>query len=58
MEESPVEALRNKPASSLASIVMMQKERTVEGIFSAGNTVPLLPPVRFTCECMKVVDPP
>ncbi|MGB1661865.1 MAG: phosphate acyltransferase PlsX [Planctomycetota bacterium] len=38
MEESPVEALRNKPASSLASIVMMQKERTVEGIFSAGNT--------------------
>ena len=38
MDESPVEALRNKPESSLAAIVKMQKERSVEGIFSAGNT--------------------
>ncbi|OUU26254.1 MAG: hypothetical protein CBC13_00635 [Planctomycetia bacterium TMED53] len=38
MEESPVEALRNKPNSSLSRIVQMQKDRTVEGIFSAGNT--------------------
>jgi len=38
MEDSPVEALRNKPDSSLLKVVMMQKERSVEGIFSAGNT--------------------
>lgn len=38
MDESPVEALRGKPESSLNAIVNMQKERSVQGIFSAGNT--------------------
>ncbi len=38
MDDSPVEALRNKPNSSLATVVRLQKEGKVDGIFSAGNT--------------------
>ncbi|MDE0960257.1 MAG: phosphate acyltransferase PlsX [Planctomycetota bacterium] len=38
MGESPVEALRNKPNSSLSMMVKLQKEERVDGIFSAGNT--------------------
>jgi glycerol-3-phosphate acyltransferase PlsX len=38
MSESPVEALRNKPNSSLSLLVKLQKDNLVDGIFSAGNT--------------------
>jgi glycerol-3-phosphate acyltransferase PlsX len=38
MSESPVEALRNKPNSSLSLLVKLQKDNRVDGIFSAGNT--------------------
>ena len=38
MEESPVEAVRNKPDSSLAILVGLLKQGMVDGIFSAGNT--------------------
>ncbi|MEC9476241.1 MAG: phosphate acyltransferase PlsX [Planctomycetota bacterium] len=38
MEESPVEALRNKPDSSLAVMVGLLKQQKVDAIYSAGNT--------------------
>lgn len=38
MEDSPVDALRNKPDSSLAVTVGLLKEGRADGIFSAGNT--------------------
>jgi glycerol-3-phosphate acyltransferase PlsX len=38
MEESPVEALRNKPDSSLAVLVGLLKQQRADGIYSAGNT--------------------
>lgn len=38
MDDSPVEALRTKPDSSLNVMVRLHKEKAVDGIFSAGNT--------------------
>ena len=38
MDDSPVEALRTKPDSSLNVMVGLHKEKEVDGIFSAGNT--------------------
>ena len=38
MEDSPVDALRNKPDSSLAVTVGLLKEGRADGIFSTGNT--------------------
>jgi len=38
MNESPVEALRSKPDSSIAVLVKLHKERAVDACISAGNT--------------------
>jgi len=38
MDESPVEALRRKPDSSIRRLVQLHKEGHAEAIFSAGNT--------------------
>lgn len=38
MHESPVEAIRRKPDSSLRHLVRLQKEGRTDAIFSAGNT--------------------
>jgi len=38
MDESPVEALRSKPDSSIAALVRLHKERRVDACISAGNT--------------------
>jgi glycerol-3-phosphate acyltransferase PlsX len=38
MNESPVEALRSKPDSSIAVLVKLHKERKIDACISAGNT--------------------
>jgi len=38
MNESPVEALRSKPDSSIAQLVRLHKKRKVDACISAGNT--------------------
>ncbi len=38
MNESPVEALRSKPDSSIAVLVKLHKQRKVDACISAGNT--------------------
>ena len=38
MNESPVEALRAKPDSSIAQLVRLHKERKIDACISAGNT--------------------
>jgi len=38
MNESPVEALRSKPDSSIAQLVRLHKERQLDACISAGNT--------------------
>ncbi|MCP4375580.1 MAG: phosphate acyltransferase PlsX [bacterium] len=38
MDESPVEALRSKPDSSIAVLVRLHKEREIDACISAGNT--------------------
>jgi len=38
MNESPVEALRSKPDSSMAVMVRLHKERQIDACISAGNT--------------------
>jgi len=38
MDESPVEALRSKPDSSIAALVRLHKERKIDACISAGNT--------------------
>jgi len=38
MNESPVEALRSKPDSSIAQMVRLHKERKLDACISAGNT--------------------
>ncbi|MDP6636434.1 MAG: phosphate acyltransferase PlsX [Phycisphaerae bacterium] len=38
MNESPVEALRSKPDSSIAVLVRLHKEREIDACISAGNT--------------------
>jgi len=38
MDETPVEALRSKPDSSLAILAQMHKQREIDACISAGNT--------------------
>ncbi len=38
MEDSPVDALRKKPKSSIRKIISMQKAGECDAVFSAGNT--------------------
>jgi len=55
MDESPVEALRQKPASSIGRMVELMKLGQVEAIVSAGNTGAVVAAAQMSVRTLKGV---